>query len=127
MRLKRSPLAPKKTILQGLAICSAGNPSRSGLLAAPAPVGCAAVTVFSSGMIPLRTDGERLIDRRDQRAQRRFDRALKMNAYPAAIAFVKRHPIAQGLRREQCTEADVHAGDDRVVGIIGGDLQNDAG
>src|SRR5580658_8502417 len=33
MRLKRSPLAPKKTALQGDVIPSSGNPARSGLTA----------------------------------------------------------------------------------------------
>src|SRR5215472_9791206 len=50
MRLKRSPLAPKKTTLHGLVMRSAARPARSGLLAAPSPLGGAGVAIASSGM-----------------------------------------------------------------------------
>ena len=51
---------------------------------------------------------------------------FKMDAHAAAVALVERHPIAERLRGEQRAEADVHAGNHRIVGIVGGDLQNDA-
>ena len=51
---------------------------------------------------------------------------LQVHAHAAAMPLVQRHPIAQRLRRQQRAEADVHARNHRIVGIVRGDLQHDA-
>ena len=49
-----------------------------------------------------------------------------MHAHAAPVTLIERHPIAERLRREQRAESHVHSRNHRVVGIVRGNLQDDA-
>ncbi len=124
--MNRSPLAPKKTMLHGLVTRSDGRPSRSGLLAAPSPLVACAVAIELSGIAGHARTLNALSTTALSTRSRDVDVALEVDANAAATAFVQRHPIAQCLCCQQRAESHVHARYHRIVGILGGDLQDHA-
>src|SRR5271166_3859375 len=85
MRLNKSPLAPKKTILHASAIRSLCSPERSGFEAACAPSVVTVATASVTESLISGTCRQCVVDRGNECAQPGRYRALEMDAYAAPV------------------------------------------